>query len=163
MNLSHFSNKPLGKIRSVPQDGETGNLFKPRGLWVSVDGETDWPAWCKSENFGNPDGQYHYRVDLSDDAKILFLKTANDIRGFTKQYSASHPAIPSSPYTMFINWVEVAKKHAGLIITPYQWSCRMEEDTSWYYPWDCASGCIWDGTAVAGVELLRKPKKRRRA
>lgn len=31
---------------------------------------------------------------------------------------------------------------------PYQWECRLDRDTFWYYSWDCASACIWNLQAV---------------
>ena len=52
-----------------------------------------------------------------------------------------------------INWRAVAGDYAGLIITPYQWSRRLEP-YSWYYGWDCASGCIWDPSAITDIKLI---------
>ena len=51
----------------------------------------------------------------------------------------------------YIDWPAVATDYPGLIIAPYQWSCRMSEFTRWYYGWDCASGCIWNADAIARV------------
>lgn len=43
-----------------------------------------------------------------------------------------------------ISWKKVRKNYDGIIIAPYQWDCRNASETTWYYPWDCASGCIWN-------------------
>ncbi len=46
---------------------------------------------------------------------------------------------------------QVAKLYQGIIIAPYCYSIRLDNDCFWYYPWDCASGCIWDATAIAAL------------
>ena len=42
---------------------------------------------------------------------------------------------------------------------------RLDMETRWYYGWDCASGCVWDASAVQSVEPLPdfvKPQVRER-
>ena len=57
-------------------------------------------------------------------------------------------------YCRMIQWDRVAERYQGIVITPYIWSRRLEPETHWYYPWDCASGCIWDGEAVESITVL---------
>lgn len=50
-----------------------------------------------------------------------------------------------------VNWPLIATRWDGIIIAPYQWSCRYDDRTFWYYGWDCASGCIWNLHAITDV------------
>lgn len=52
---------------------------------------------------------------------------------------------------MFIDWQAVASDHDGIIISPYNWPARHE--MIWYYPWDCASGCIWNADAITSITI----------
>jgi len=47
MRLLHYSKKPITELRSVSQDDQSQRGFKPRGLWVSVEGKHDWREWVK--------------------------------------------------------------------------------------------------------------------
>ena len=49
---------------------------------------------------------------------------------------------------MIIDWHAVAQAYAGIEIAPYCWSLRFEYEFLWYYGWDCASGCVWELSAV---------------
>ena len=49
MRLLHYSAEPLLTIRSVAQ--QRPEHFKPSGLWVSAEGEDDWPTWCRDTDF----------------------------------------------------------------------------------------------------------------
>jgi hypothetical protein len=154
VNLSHYTAEPLLAVRSMPQPGTQpgwGAQPKPHGLWLSVDGEDDWAAWCESEHFACGD-KYHYRIYLARPESVLRIDTALDLRVFTERYGSDMPY----PYRKgnYIDWPRVAQEHAGIVIAPYQWSCRLADDTFWYYSWDCASGCIWDADIIDRVELV---------
>lgn len=98
---------------------------KPRGFWITDDSEQCWRSWCLSEEFDLDTLTHVHEVEL-DESRILFLRSTGELDDFTREY-------------------------AGIIITPYQWARRLE--LSWYYNWDCASGCIWDVSAILGVHL----------
>lgn len=51
-----------------------------------------------------------------------------------------------------IDWRAVEKEWAGVEIIPYQDGLRLGSDVTWYYPWDAASGCIWDLTAITAIQ-----------
>lgn len=158
MQLSHFSDHKILEFYSVPQDREGAGFGKPRGLWVSVDGEDDWPAWCKAEQFRDTDKQNHYRVNLAETHGCLVLTTADEVFDFGVKYGKP----TSEPYARgYIDWARVAREYNGLIIAPYQWPARLDERSFWYYGWDCASGCIWGAAAVQSIELLREKIKAR--
>lgn len=150
--LIHYTRRPLDSVRSVPQGGKAG-VYKPCGLWVSVEGlgHFGWKDWCESEEWGalaNAEGQAKtlmYEIVLAADANILRLSTPGDIDQFTSEYAADrHPG--QEP-----DWQRFAAKYQGIIIAPYSYERRMTQHTLWYYGWDCASGCIWDAAAIAEV------------
>lgn len=153
-SLSHYSSAPIGEaIRSVKQVGEPH--FKPKGFWVSVDGEDDWAAWCRGGEFNLAGLAVRHRVVLQPEARVLTISDADALRDFTARYKVD--VLPGLRSSMFIDWREVARFYQGIIIAPYQWECRLAQDVSWYYAWDCASGCIWDATAIQAVTVMEEP------
>ncbi len=160
--LYHYSREPVSKLVAEFYDRykehwpEEGSM-KPCGLWFSVEDyfleeDTNWYDWCVSERFRIGALRHKYRVHVAKDAKILWLQNANDIMNFSKEYHANDPfdfgrfvKDPSRPpYVYSIKWSLVKSEYDGIIIAPYQWGCRNAGESTWYYPWDCASGCIWN-------------------
>lgn len=156
--LIHYTDKPLTAVHSIEQYDSVGKRFdKPRGLWISVKGDDDWAHWCASESFGI--GSLAYRIILAKDAKILRLCGAEAIDSFTMHNRFNPLGWPPSLGTESgwnINWANVARKYQGIIIAPYIWERRLTSGCSWYYGWDCASGCIWDAAAVASIRQLKR-------
>lgn len=147
LTLSHFSRGTVITPRTVDQtEALRERLDKPDGLWVSVDGEDDWPAWCKAEGYDNIDAKNRFRVHLAPDANLLILDTDEQILRFTQRYQIGELG--------GIDWPNVAEGYQGVIIAPYSWNCRSDVRTTWYYGWDCASGCIWDAEAIAQIEFV---------
>ena len=155
--LIHYSREPLTEVRSVAQRDthHPAGIGKPRGLWVSVEGEDDWRAWCTSENFGIENLKWETEVFLADDARILRLSSAAEIDDFTRRYVRAHPDHPELRALQVPDWQEIEKSYQGIIIAPYCWQRRLSDHTFWYYGWDCASGCIWDATAIVRLERLQ--------
>lgn len=159
---SHFSDEPLLEPYSVQQIGARD--YKPSGLWISVDGEDNWEQFCAEESFRDLNAQYRYQVELAPGANILRLSSAQALREFTAQHHPpkQHPYLGEGDFVDWpIDWTEVASLYQGILITPYQWECRSDPGTFWYYTWDCASGCIWDASAISSVKLARAPLKSR--
>ncbi len=156
MNLSHFSDGPVDCVLFAHQYDKGARAYKPNGLWVSVDGPDDWPSWCASENFRDCANQFRYTVHLAKRCRVLVLDTLHEMVDFNRQYSHK----PISAYSQ-INWPRVAQDHDGLIIAPYHWDLRYEDDFNWYYGWDCASGCIWHPRAVKRLELVYTPERQK--
>jgi len=154
--LIHYSYAPLDHLSFRDQ---SKSAVKPKGLWVSVENGNDdgWKDWCLSEEFKLRNLNSESEVVLKTEAKILILKSIADIHAFTEMYKTKPPYIKdcSEVYngTTYINWSAVAEKHQGIIITPYQYGCRLNDNCFWYYGWDCASGCIWDPMAIKEVNL----------
>lgn len=166
MKLVHWSHKVVTEVRGAHQNKlRTG--MKPNGFWLSDEsrGAYGWRQWCKSEGFRLWGFRYEHHIELADDAKILYLRTAKDIDDFSEEYKLDDELnrrmaeIGNSIY--HIDWKRVAKKYHGIIITPYQWSQRLGRH-SWYYSWDCASGCIWNRRAIKSIEMVKEHKTPRK-
>lgn len=142
MELSHYTEEPL--IFDPARVYEQGNTIngKPRGMWVSIDGEYGWPEWCREENWGVERLAHRTPVTLAPDAKVLVMGSLTDLLGFTERYGYTAWGMVS------IDWARVAQDYDGVIITPYLWAARLDDRTFWYYGWDCASGCIWNLDAL---------------
>jgi hypothetical protein len=144
--LIHYSGTPLAEVYSIEQTNQ--GMFKPSGLWVSVEGYgSTWKDWCEAEEF-RPERLIHaHEIELAPGANILRLAEEEAILAFTKQYR--RPEIGQWYQDNTIDWPRVASEYQGVLIAPYAWTLRLDPRTAWYYPWDCASGCIWDAKAIA--------------
>jgi hypothetical protein len=152
MRLIHYTEKEFELEPRVYDQAKLKWYAKPHGFWVSVEGEDDWKEWCEKENFRTEGLLVSYDVILKENAKILHLKTTYEIIEFTKIYNRStRPCFD----TYEINWVKLKDLYQGIIIAPYQWDCRLALETSWYYTWDCASGCIWDLDCIEEFKLRK--------
>lgn len=145
LGLSHFTHLAVLEPKSVPQEAHGDH--KPQGLWVSVNGPDDWPSWCRSEEWGLGSLKHQYAVTLAGESDVLRIATPDELRAFDAAFA------DSSLHGWGIRWRDVAERWQGIIIAPYQWECRLTEPR-WYYGWDCASGCIWDASAIDSVRLL---------
>lgn len=160
MRLIHYSASPLIEVHSVSQGVGKGATrgTKPNGLWVSVEGDDDWPSWCRSENFALNSLANETEVVLRPDAQVLIVSGGDDLRAFHDAYATTHPMFDEgwSSYAKrkVIDWKRVADEHSGVIIAPYVWEWRLDLNLNWYSGWDCASGCIWDHTAISELRPL---------
>lgn len=163
MELEHYASEPR-VLEPRGYDQSTANeraIGKPDGLWVSVRGEDDWVSWCRAEQFAVERLVYRHRVNLLPGANVLILESIPAIRDFSNKYpfyaKDANAGVRDILSRMNKDWERVAADHDGIIIAPYQWSIRLHEDYSWYYGWDCASGCIWntDILSVGPGELVK--------
>lgn len=139
MKLIHYSEKPWLFDHHKRYDQRGKDVMKPRGLWVSVEGEHDWVEWCKAENFRLHALQFQSEIVLRSDHDIMVIDSVELLDAFTKKYVMKDYPFPGA---RMVYWPRVERDCGGVIIAPYQWDRRME--CMWYYGWDCASGCIWD-------------------
>jgi hypothetical protein len=173
MRLIHYSPRLIETLQIKEYDqNEIEFHCKPNGLWLSVEGSDDWKQWCKSEEFRLDRLRFSYEVVLIEEANILYLNTPEEIFEFSKKYPYRSRARKSGEFyctedTHELNWFEIKQKYQGIVVSPYQWECRLELGSSWYYPWDCSSGCIWDLNCVKDfifleedLEVPDKPKVR---
>lgn len=149
--LFHYSDKPLGPLVSRSQSRSPA--LKPDGLWVSVEADAGggWREWCEAESFRLECLIARHRVELAPDARVIRIENVRVFDAFNERFGAPLSTLPHSR-RYGIDWAGVARRHQGIVIAPYLWRRRMS-DALWYYGWDCASGCIWDVSAIAAVEL----------
>jgi len=144
----HLSKRPLIAIHDCQQTGTPNH--KPLGLWFSVesDRQDGWIDWCKDNAWRDPDEAFHTELDV-DMSRMLLISSANELDLFHAEYAAN-------PWPPYPQWNKVADQWDGIVIAPYIVERRFEGDASrWYYGWDCASGCVWDASAV---KLLNESK-----
>lgn len=146
--LRHYGAVPLVLDRGRAYEQRI--YHKPRGLWVSVTGEYDWPSWCRSEEFSLDRIEFENTITIAEGANILRLETVAQILDFHEEFRADMAAGLSG----YIDWGLVTSKYDGIIIAPYQWSLRMSDIAEWYYSWDVASGCIWNLNVIEVSETL---------
>lgn len=142
MRLIHYSAEPLTEVWSRPHDDAPVGPYKTTGLWVSVEGEYDWPWWCINERFGLERLACATEIILRADHNVLIIPTVAALDEFAHVYRKDDHGI------RVIDWERVRQQHQGVIIAPYQWDRRLARHTHWYYGWDCASGVIWDANAI---------------
>jgi hypothetical protein len=156
--LIHYGDAPIEAVRPTTMAGakyEWHAGSKPDGLWVSADGDDDWPSWCKDEDFRDCSKQVATEIVLRQDHGLLILKTATAMTLFDREYGLDG----EKPFSRRrIDWPRVASRYTGIIIAPYQWTHRLDGQLSgWYYTWDCASGCIWSPDAVRECRVIEQP------
>lgn len=151
LTLAHYTKDPDIIVPGTFRQ-EVG--WKPAGLWVSVLGPYDWKWWCEAEEFMVDTLANAHRVTLSASARILHLSGAEAIRAFDRRYGIDH-YYGRRASLREVNWGSVeADGYHGIVISPYCWELRLDHRVRWYYPWDCASGCIWNADAIASVALM---------
>jgi hypothetical protein len=154
VRLIHFADKPVKLGDLVARGQDEDGAMKPKGLWVSdEDAECSWRWWCIEENFRLDMLTHVHEVTLSNTANVLILETPGLVRDFGREFVVQHGPHAGGHIIMMLDWVRVIQRWHGLIITPYQWDCRLDHDCFWYYGWDCASGVIWEPTAIGSVIL----------
>lgn len=156
MKLSHYTraDEPLRLDTDLTYAADKEpQYFKPYGLWLSVDGRDDWPAFISGEKWDEGRIARRFIITLPPRLNVLRLKTLSALHNFTEKYQFTPPGVPQSEWlNHFIDWGKVKSAYDGIIISPYQWRARLSEGTFWYYPWDCASGCVWNLAGVTAAE-----------
>lgn len=152
MRLIHFSREPLGEVYSVDQTENAYRGDKPAGLWVSVEGPQDWPAWCQDEGFGVGNLWEAAEIILKPDARILHIGSVEELSAFDRDYG--YCPFEEMAFIRWVNWPRMSEWHQGIIIAPYISQALRHREIGWYHTWDCASGCIWDKDAIAQVNRM---------
>lgn len=152
MKFLHYSEQPIEFDPSRTYEQHPPSTFgKPNGLWVSVEGEDDWLSWCQEEQFEWAALTASHLVILSDSANLKIITTVEEMDEFSLKYGVEtdwERKFSRVKSNWPIDWGTVAEDFDGLIIAPYQYSRRYD----WYYGWDCASGCLWNLSAIASVD-----------
>jgi hypothetical protein len=128
--------------------------MKPKGLWYGFG--TSWIDFVRSEMPAwESDTKHVFKIEI-DTSNILIIKDDESFLEFSDkykdpEYEKKWPDIKIDK----INWPEVAKEYKGIEFPVYFSKYRMNRKYFWYYPWDVASGCIWDLSAVKKVIKLQ--------
>jgi hypothetical protein len=151
MRLLHYTAEPLeyDPHREYLQR-ESWGYGKPNGLWVSCEGDDDWPTWSRAEEFGVERLACVVEVTLTQDANICYISSADQLLAFHQEY-ATLDGPGGTILGKYMDWDRVKAEWDGLIIAPYLWSMRLSREVPWYYGWDCASGSIWNLSVVSTV------------
>ena len=161
MRLIHYSAKPLASVYSIPlaeQEKHRMGLHKPRGLWVSVEGDDDWKSWCEGEGWGLAGLACAAEITLAQGGNVLILEGEAALDKFHDEYSVVQFRYGGGlGVKTAIEWPKVAAKFDGIIIiAPYVYGRRLDGPVSdWYYGWDCASGCIWNADAISALNPVQ--------
>jgi len=134
--------------RTYLQREYPGTFTKPVGFWVSVKGEGDWIDYLDTVDY-HDDVHYEHSVSLTKDADILYLNDYQDMVAFQEIFGV----VKDTHYgyqDLRIDWLLVTQHYAGIIIPTFDGQAR--RDLDWYFNWDCASGCIWDLSAISSVK-----------
>lgn len=157
LRLLHYRAQPgdFDRTRTYTQPPISGH-GKPDGYWVSVAGEDDWPAWCTNGMNAPQRLAVAYEVRLSASANIRLVTSVAEIDAFHHEFAAASDfdrRYGYGPNWWGIDWASVTEHYDGIIIAPYLWARRLGETCGWYYTWDCASGCIWNLSAIESVTV----------
>lgn len=145
--LTHYTTAPFIFDPTRAYD-RTEKEYKPKGLWLSVDSDYGWKEWCYDSEFRVKALKYCCVVNLRADCNLLILRTSQQILDLARRFT--RPGNRNWDYP-FMHWPSVVDKYQGIVIPTYDWGCRLDPVSRWYYTWDCASGCIWDLSAIESM------------
>jgi hypothetical protein len=156
MERVHASHRPIARLRRRRQ----WHWLKPTGLWYAAGTGTEWLTAAR-EMWG-PGHRYRHFYDVTfvDQSLVLVIAKTAELRAFTAEYAErSSAAAETSLRFAYIDWARVAEDFDAVEVVPYLWSCRLEY--SWYYGWDCASGCVLNPKAVRLTPVSLRTLQRR--
>jgi len=134
-------------------------FMKPDGFWFSPEDATQkydvsWYDYCLQESeYFSAILRYKYHILPVPTANLLILDTISKMYEFRKRYLLyfREPLLRS----LAICWQKVALDYQGILIAPYHYELRLNSDFTWYSSWDCASGCVWDISAIQSISLVQ--------
>lgn len=154
MQFIHYSAEQLDTWRPVSYLQR--QAYKPSGMWFSVEdaaeNDQNWYTWCHGEEWGLERLTFRHKLTLVEKPNLLILDTPDKMLAFTKQYARNFTSVRN--HFSHVNWPAVTAKYSGIAIYPYFWQFRLESLYSWYYPWDCASGCVWDINIIKSIKII---------
>ena len=164
MELIHYTKEPF-TLSSRIYEQRHGDFMKPNGLWFSIENKEEdyygWKEWCKESDFRLETLEHKYFVQLAQNAHILELTNIIEMLEFNKEYSIPEESTWASdndpfyePIVYKIKWNEIRAKYQGILIYPYHHELRLRDSFTWYYGWDCSSGCIWDLNAIKEIKKI---------
>ena len=165
--LYHYSKQKLELDRNRVYDQSIRTLISnPVGFWVSPDCDEGWEAYLKREEVDLEDLAYKTEIILNVPANIKIIDTMDKLQEFADKYKSLpefyrgvkddglRATILKDGNNLVPDWGNVAKDYSGIMIIPFRDDCCKDfySNTTWYYGWDCASGCIWDLSVIKCVK-----------
>ena len=153
LKFEHYDKRVLTSLNPL-WDYKQEPWYKPRGLWLSVIGDSDeytWRDWCEDNDFHLDEVKVRHEVALGEGWDILTLNTARQVRDFTTEYGVE---IAPGVDVKYIDWLRVAQEYDGIIFSPYWHTLRFDIDLMWYSTIDVASGCIWNVEAIESIKAV---------
>jgi hypothetical protein len=153
------SNYSLNKYTGPIMESVLQYQFKPNGFWYSI--SDAWLKWQREDEIiyeYDLGTRYLYEVVIfsdkftgvmNPDPNKLLVLLPDDVKLFEAVYKLN------SEYSGFlgtIDWLRVSKDFAGLEIPIYNDELRF--GYKFLYPWDVASGCIWNISVIKEVNLI---------
>jgi len=142
-----------------PSDIRQEKGAKPSGVWYGCgDAWLKWLAREMPEWFGRVN--YVYELEIYD-AFMKVITNAEQFKSFEHEFWTRAPhqeraehGGPIDGIYQSIDWPLLADiDWDGIEICPYLQEFRMSK-SYWYYPWDVASGCIWNPEALVSEPKL---------
>ena len=93
--------------------------------------------------------KHKYSIEINPD-KMLIIDNDVKMEDFYNKYKKMCSVYPIKKT---INWKLVAEDYHGIEICPYLDKYR--DKYIWYYPWDVASGCIWNNDTIKNYKLIK--------
>lgn len=139
MILSHFSKGliQLDQNREYPEID--GWHHKPFGFWLSDESDGGWKDWSEGNDF-NIEGLAHEIKLIADTSRWIVLSSNKETLEFNEKYK--------NKIISYINWNQVKKDCAGILIALYSHRQEVRMDLMWYNSWDCSSACVWDLSTI---------------
>ncbi len=159
----HWSAKPKSFGPEFPRACRLQPGSKPevgRPLWVSDENDYGWREWCRQEEFRVDLLKHAYEITFKPGLKVLQITNPNELLQFTRTFVSRDPQFARNSSrvirNMFLDWIEITAAFDAVLITPYQWSMRLDARVSWYYGWDCASGVVMDPRCIENITNVTK-------
>lgn len=156
--------------RLEPANAAPGNPWKPEGgIWTSTlcPGPTSaWIDWCRSENFGDPDGAEWWMLAPAPGARVYAVDSRADFARLLDRYGVDPLADLGDFRRKFdfnpwhdgtLDWPAFAGDHDGLRVTEralYDHGLRLQ--SMMLYRWDCES-TWWARWCFGEMAPLSKP------
>ena len=125
---------------------------KPKGFWFSNDTcEYNWEHFCRSQHFWLEALEFKKFFKFTESANILIIKNLQEFDDFCDTYIIKNDNAYGYFSSNTVDWVAVSEKYDGIYIPDYYWERRNSDSSCWYYGWDCASGCVWNLSALEEI------------
>jgi hypothetical protein len=148
MKRIHYTNKDY--IDVTREYHSTDMWLKPIGLWYSLD--YVWEQVCIGYNV--PCGKNKLLLDIIDEG-IFIIDSLDKLRVFIDKYADLDKG--------FINWTSVQNKYDGFEVRNYNYILSQirkyypyELEYIWFNSLDCASGCLWNLSAIHSITKLEE-------